>query len=175
MATSSPRNPVRRPLAVLSIALAGVALVAVGCGDDSANSSSSTTASSTTVSTATSTSSVDSSTSSTTSSGAEVGDGRIRVTIGGEQRTLTIEACTSGDGSSMELTAHDDSGNQMTVKVAGGQGSVTYRGSSEDREGAIRSVDIQADGTFDLGGILSVADDSAPGPDDLTVTGLCPA
>ena len=32
MALSSPRNPVRRPLAVLSIALAGVALVAVGCG-----------------------------------------------------------------------------------------------------------------------------------------------
>lgn len=169
MALSSPRNPVRRPLAVLSIALAGVALVAVGCGDDSADSSSSTTASSTTVSTA------PTSTSSTTSSGAEVGDGRIQVTIGGEQRTLTIEACTSGDSSSMELTAHDDSGNQMTVKVAGGQGSVTYRGSSEDREGAIRSVDIQADGTFDLGGILSVADDSAPGPDDLTVTGLCPA
>ena len=169
MATSPPRNPVRRPLAVLSIALAGVALVAVGCGDDSADSSSSTTASSTTVSTA------PTSTSSTTSSGAEVGDGRIKVTIGGEQRTLTIEACTSGDSSSMELTAHDDSGNQMMVKVAGGQGSVTYRGSSEDREGAIRSVDIQADGTFDLGGILSVADDSAPGPDDLTVTGLCPA
>ncbi|MCB9375263.1 MAG: hypothetical protein H6515_05280 [Microthrixaceae bacterium] len=169
MALSSPRNPVRRPLAVLSIALAGVALVAVGCGDDSADSSSSTTASSTTVSTA------PTSTSSTTSSGAEVGDGRIQVTIGGEQRTLTIEACTSGDSSSMELTARDDSGNQMTVKVAGGQGSVTYRGSSEDREGAIRSVDIQADGTFDLGGILSVADDSAPGPDDLTVTGLCPA
>jgi len=169
MATSSPRNPVRRPLAVLAAALAGVALVAVGCGDDSADSSSSTTASSTTVSTA------PTSTSSTTSSGAEVGDGRIKVTIGGEQRTLTIEACTSGDSSSMELTAHDDSGNQMTVKVAGGQGSVTYRGSSEDREGAIRSVDIQADGTFDLGGILSVADDSAPGPDDLTVTGLCPA
>ncbi len=169
MALSSPRNPVRRPLAVLSIALAGVALVAVGCGDDSADSSSSTTASSTTVSTA------PTSTSSTTSSGAEVGDGRSQVTIGGEQRTLTIEACTSGDSSSMELTARDDSGNQMTVKVAGGQGSVTYRGSSEDREGAIRSVDIQADGTFDLGGILSVADDSAPGPDDLTVTGLCPA
>ena len=169
MATSPPRNPVRRPLAVLSIALAGVALVAVGCGDDSADSSSSTTASSTTVSTA------PTSTSSTTSSGAEVGDDRIQVTIGGEQRTLTIEACTSGDSSSMELTAHDDSGNQMMVKVAGGQGSVTYRGSSEDREGAIRSVDIQADGTFDLGGILSVADDSAPGPDDLTVTGLCPA
>jgi len=169
MATSPPRNPVRRPLAVLSIALAGVALVAVGCGDDSADSSSSTTASSTTVTTA------PTSTSSTTSSGAEVGDGRIKVTIGGEQRTLTIEACTSGDSSSMELTAHDDSGNQMTVKVAGGQGSVTYRGSSEDREGAIRSVEIQADGTFDLGGILSVADDSAPGPDDLTVTGLCPA
>ncbi len=173
MATSSPRNPVRRPLAVLAAALAGVALVAVGCGDDSADSSSSTTASSTTVSTAPSTTAA--STSSTTSSGAEVGDGRIQVTIGGEQRTLTIEACTSGDSSSMELTAHDDSGNQMTVKVAGGQGSVTYRGSSEDREGAIRSVDIQADGTFDLGGILSVADDSAPGPDDLTVTGLCPA
>ncbi|HMR96045.1 MAG TPA: hypothetical protein PKE05_10930 [Microthrixaceae bacterium] len=169
MATSSPRNPVRRPLAVIAAVLAGVALVAVGCGDDSADSSSSTTASSTTVSTA------PTSTSSTTSSGAEVGDGRIKVTIGGEQRTLTIEACTSGDSSSMELTAHDDSGNQMTVKVAGGQGSVTYRGSSEDREGAIRSVEIQADGTFDLGGILSVADDSAPGPDDLTVTGLCPA
>ena len=169
MALSSPRNPVRRPLAVLSIALAGVALVAVGCGDDSADSSSSTTAGSTTVSTA------PTSTSSTTSSGAEVGDGRIQVTIGGEQRTLTIEACTSGDSSSMELTAHDDSGNQMMVKVAGGQGSVTYRGSSEDREGAFRSVDIQADGTVDLGGILSVADDSAPGPDDLTVTGLCPA
>ena len=169
MALSSPRNPVRRPLAVLAAVLAGVALVAVGCGDDSADSSSSTTASSTTVSTA------PTSTSSTTSSGAEVGDGRIQVTIGGEQRTLTIEACTSGDSSSMELTAHDDSGNQMMVKVAGGQGSVTYRGSSEDREGAIRSVDIQADGTFDLGGILSVADDSAPGPDDLTVTGLCPA
>lgn len=169
MATSSPRNPVRRPLAVLAAVLAGVAIVAVGCGDDSADSSSSTTASSTTVSTA------PTSTSSTTSSGAEVGDGRIQVTIGGEQRTLTIEACTSGDSSSMELTAHDDFGNQMTVKVAGGQGSVTYRGSSEDREGAIRSVDIQADGTFDLGGILSVADDSAPGPDDLTVTGLCPA
>ena len=169
MALSSPRNPVRRPLAVLSIALAGVALVAVGCGDDSADSSSSTTASSTTVSTA------PTSTSSTTSSGAEVGDGRIKVTIGGEQRTLTIEACTSGDSSSMELTAHDDSGNQMTVKVAGGQGSVTYRGSSEDREGAIRSVEIQADGTFDLGGILSVAADSSPSPDDLTVTGLCPA
>lgn len=169
MALSSPRNPVRRPLAVIAAVLAGVALVAVGCGDDSADSSSSTTASSTTVSTA------PTSTSSTTSSGAEVGDGRIQVTIGGEQRTLTIEACTSGDSSSMELTARDDSGNQMTVKVAGGQGSVTYRGSSEDREGAIRSVDIQADGTFDLGGILSVADDSAPGPDDLTVTGLCPA
>ena len=169
MATSSPRNPARRPLAVLAAVLAGVAIAAVGCGDDSADSSSSTTASSTTVSTA------PTSTSSTTSSGAEVGDGRIQVTIGGEQRTLTIEACTSGDSSSMELTAHDDSGNQMTVKVAGGQGSVTYRGSSEDREGAIRSVDIQADGTFDLGGILSVADDSAPGPDDLTVTGLCPA
>jgi len=169
MALSSPRNPVRRPLAVLAAVLAGVAIVAVGCGDDSADSSSSTTASSTTVSTA------PTSTSSTTSSGAEVGDGRIKVTIGGEQRTLTIEACTSGDSSSMELTAHDDSGNQMTVKVAGGQGSVTYRGSSEDREGAIRSVEIQADGTFDLGGILSVADDSAPGPDDLTVTGLCPA
>ena len=169
MALSSPRNPVRRPLAVLAAVLAGVAIVAVGCGDDSADSSSSTTASSTTVSTA------PTSTSSTTSSGAEVGDGRIKVTIGGEQRTLTIEACTSGDSSSMELTARDDSGNQMTVKVAGGQGSVTYRGSSEDREGAIRSVDIQADGTFDLGGILSVADDSAPGPDDLTVTGLCPA
>ncbi|HPG15910.1 MAG TPA: hypothetical protein P5193_11595 [Microthrixaceae bacterium] len=169
MALSSPRNPVRRPLAVLAAVLAGVAIVAVGCGDDSADSSSSTTASSTTVSTA------PTSTSSTTSSGAEVGDGRIQVTIGGEQRTLTIEACTSGDSSSMELTARDDSGNQMTVKVAGGQGSVTYRGSSEDREGAIRSVDIQADGTFDLGGILSVADDSAPGPDDLTVTGLCPA
>lgn len=169
MALSSPRNPVRRPLAVLAAVLAGVAIVAVGCGDDSADSSSSTTASSTTVSTA------PTSTSSTTSSGAEVGDGRIQVTIGGEQRTLTIEACTSGDSSSMELTAHDDSGNQMMVKVAGGQGSVTYRGSSEDREGAIRSVDIQADGTFDLGGILSVADDSAPGPDDLTVTGLCPA
>ena len=169
MALSSPRNPVRRPLAVLAAVLAGVAIVAVGCGDDSADSSSSTTASSTTVSTA------PTSTSSTTSSGAEVGDGRIQVTIGGEQRTLTIEACTSGDSSSMELTARDDSGNQMMVKVAGGQGSVTYRGSSEDREGAIRSVDIQADGTFDLGGILSVADDSAPGPDDLTVTGLCPA
>ena len=169
MALSSPRNPVRRPLAVLAAVLAGVAIVAVGCGDDSADSSSSTTASSTTVSTA------PTSTSSTTSSGAEVGDGRIQVTIGGEQRTLTIEACTSGDSSSMELTARDDSGNQMTVKVAGGQGSVTYRGSSEDREGAIRSVDIQADGTFDLGGILSVADDSAPGPDDLTVSGLCPA
>ena len=169
MALSSPRNPVRRPLAVLAAVLAGVAIVAVGCGDDSADSSSSTTASSTTVSTA------PTSTSSTTSSGAEVGDGRIQVTIGGEQRTLTIEACTSGDSSSMELTARDDSGNQMTVKVAGGQGSVTYRGSSEDREGAIRSVDIQADGTFDLGGILSVADDRAPGHDDLTVTGLCPA
>jgi len=169
MATSSPRNPARRPLAVLAAVLAGVAIAAVGCGDDSADSSSSTTASSTTVSTA------PTSTSSTTSSGAEVGDGRIQVTIGGEQRTLTIEACTSGDSSSMELTAHDDSGNQMTVKVAGGQGRVTYRGSSEDREGAIRSVDIQADGTFDLGGILSVADDSAPGPDDLTVTGLCHA
>ena len=150
MATSSPRNPVRRPLAVLSIALAGVALVAVGCGDDSADSSSSTTASSTTVSTA------PTSTSSTTSSGAEVGDGRIQVTIGGEQRTLTIEACTSGDSSSMELTAHDDSGNQMTVKVAGGQGSVTYRGSSEDREGAIRSVEIQADAIEICGGTESI-------------------
>ena len=44
--------------------------------------------------------------------GAEVGDGRIQVTIGGEQRTLTIEACTSGDSSSMELTAHDDRDHQ---------------------------------------------------------------
>ena len=112
MALSSPRNPVRRPLAVLAAVLAGGS-AAVGCGDDSADPSSSTTASSTTVSTA-----------PTSTSPPPVGRGGRRRShpgdIGGEQRTLTIEACQR-HSSSMELTAHDDSGNQMMVKVAGGQ------------------------------------------------------
>jgi len=47
------------------------------------------------------------------------------------------------------------------------------RGSSEDREGTVKAVAIQSDGSFDLTGIMSVADDSAPGPDDMTITGLC--
>ena len=149
-----------RPLAVLVVLAAALALAA--CGDDGDAAASSTTASSTTEKATT-----------TTDGGAAPGDGSVELTIGTTKVTLTLQTCTSGSEKGLELTAQDESGNTLTVTAQDGTGSVTYRGSSEDREGAIRSVDVQADGTFDLSGIMSVADDSAPGPDDLTVTGLC--
>ncbi|UDY37100.1 hypothetical protein [Dermatobacter hominis] len=149
-----------RPLAVL-VALAATVVLA-GCGDDSDDPASSTTASSTTEKATT-----------TTAGESTPGDGSVEVMIGTEKVTLTLQTCTSGSETALDLTAQDESGNTLTIKAPDGTGSVTYRGSSEDREGAVRSVTVQADGTFDLSGILSVADDSAPGPDDLSVTGLC--
>ncbi len=153
-----------RPLRQIAVLVALVATVAlVGCGDDSEDgAASSTTASSTTEKATT-----------TTEDSSAPGDGTVEVTIGTEKATLTLQTCTSGSESAIDLTAQDDSGNTLEIRAQDGTGSVTYRGASQDREGTVRELTVQADGTFDLSGILSVADDSAPGPDDLTVTGLC--
>jgi hypothetical protein len=157
------------PITVLVALVATVVLV--GCGDDAEDdAASSTTASSTTESTTTAPPTSDP---TTTESGLSAGDGTIVVTIGTAQLALTLQSCTSGSESALELTAQDSSGNTLTVSAQDGTGSVTYRGPSQEREGAVRSVTVQADGTFDVSGIVSIADDSAPGPDDLTITGLC--
>jgi len=104
--------------------------------------------------------------------------------VAGQERSLTLQSCRSDSDTAIDLTATDDQGNTPVVHGSGGSGSgasnadsdlsITYRGASEDREGTARSVEIRADGSFDLSGILSVADDSAPGPDEFTMTGSCP-
>ncbi len=160
-------------------AAAAVRLGAVAGGEDD-SATSSTTASSTTLPRTSSSTSTSSSVPSGVGSGAVAttttpgsGDSAVIVRLSGAERSLTLQNCTSPNAATIDLTAQDSSGNTLTVKVANGAGSAVLRGSSEDREGAVKAVTIQSDGSFVLTGIMSVADDSAPGPDDLTITGLC--
>ncbi len=163
----SLNRAVVRPIAVVAVLVSMVGL-AVACGDDSGDdaAASSTTASSTTV---------DGATSTTLDPGeAAGGDAAVVLTIGGDRVELTQDSCTSEAAGQLSLTAQDSEGNTLTVTATDGAGSAVYRGSSEDREGAARSVVVEQDGTFQVTGIMSVADgDNAPGPEDLTITGTC--
>lgn len=153
-----------RPLTVpaLLVALLGVA---AACGGSDEEDAATTTASSTTV---------DDGATTTLDPGAVTGgDAAVVLTIGSTQVELTQDACSSEAEGQIELTAQDSEGNTLTVTATDGSGSAVYRGSSQDREGAARSVTVQQDGTFQITGIMSMADDSAPAPDDLTITGNC--
>ncbi len=93
--------------------------------------------------------------------------------LGDRTVALTSESCSSDNQTSVKLSATDGSGNTLTVDASYGSGSAVFRGPSEDWEGSVSSVQVSADGTFSVGGKISVADDSAPAPDVLSVTGLC--
>lgn len=151
-------------MAILLVA-AAPALVAASCGGSDESSSS------TTAKASTSTSAKEAST-STTQAGTR--NGSVEVRIGDTTVSATVEKCSNRNTTSLDLTASDSAGNTLTVKATDGSGSVTYRGGSEDREGTVRSVQVESDGTFSVSGVLSTADDSAPAPDDLSISGLCP-
>jgi hypothetical protein len=174
MHRTRPHRPLRGPLGstVLVALVAAVALA--GCGDDADDGGSTSTTASSTTSSSTSTSSTTPSSDPTTEAGAvPAGDRTIRLRIGAEVVELVPESCSSGSETSIELTAQDAGSNTLRIQAQDGTGGVTYRGPSQDREGAARSVAVQADGTFEVAGIMSIADDSAPEPDELTITGLC--
>ncbi|MBS1836559.1 MAG: hypothetical protein JST64_02555 [Actinobacteria bacterium] len=155
---------------VTAVLLAAVAVLAVACGSD--DTASTTTAKASASSSATSRPATSPPpTTSTTLAGTTRGS--VQLHIGATAIALTSESCTSGTPTSIELTATDASGNTLKVDATDGSGSASLRGPSEDREGTVKSVQVGADGTFSVSGIMSVADDSAPGPDDLAISGLC--
>lgn len=161
-------------VAVASGVVLALTLVASSCGDTEGSASTSTTSKAPTAPTSTTTTK-STSTTTTTSTTAATGTPNPRITLrfGNQVVALSSGSCTSTGPTSLELDAADDSGNTLTIHAIEGVGSATYRGPSADREGSVRSVQVGADGTFSVAGIMSVADDSAPGPDDLAVTGPC--
>lgn len=162
------------PLRILSAALVALlasGLVVTACGG-SDDSSSTTAVRASTGSGATTVRGGASSTSSSTSV-AGTRNGSIALRVGDRSVALTSESCSNTGPTSLELTATDASGNTLTVDATDGSGSATYRGPSEDLEGTVRSVQVDADGTFSAKGVMSVADHTAPGPSDLNVSGSC--
>lgn len=160
------RSALLRVLSVVSL-VGALVLVVSACGDDSGSATASTAKAST------ATTVKDRGVATTSSTVAPTRRGSVEMRIGDQTIALTAESCTNHNGTSIELSATDGSGNTLKVDATDGSGSAVLRGPSQDREGTVRSVQVAADGTFSVAGIVSTADDSAPAPDDFSISGLC--